>query len=70
MLPGASLSLIVAVALQQRAGQLGHFVDTGTLAGKESAAFLAAYGVVQCSLFDVLPQSDPRVYLVCQDLSR
>ena len=65
---GASLSVTVAAAPQQRVVELGCCVDTGKSAAEEGAALPAALGVAECSLSDVPPQSDPRGVLGCQGL--
>ena len=72
MLPqsGASLPLTVSAAPQQRAGSLGCCVDTGKSAAEEGAALPAVLGVTECSLSDVLIQSDPGRCLDCQGLDR
>ena len=67
---GALLPLTIAVAPQQMVGRLGCCVDTAYISCKRSAALPAVLGVAECSLSDVLLQTDPGRCLDCQGLGR
>ena len=66
--PGASLSLTVAVAPQQRVVGLGCCADTDKPAVKDGVVLPADHGVAGCSPSDAPPQSDLRGVLDCQGL--